>query len=127
MGRPRNFDQETVLDHAAGLFASSGYAGTSIDDIVTTAGLNRGSLYATFGSKRGLFRAAMLRAVSQQSMQAGDLVVVALLELAPQDPEIRRDCKEAYSALFAADPALLGTHLLIHAGLNADPNGKEPQ
>ncbi len=112
-----------MLDRAVGLFARNGYEGTSIDDVVTTAGLHRGSLYATFGSKRGLFRAALRRAVDQRSAQAGDLVLVALLELAPRDLEVRRDCQQAYAALFAGEPARLGACLLAHAGLTT---GKDP-
>ncbi|MGI8881062.1 MAG: helix-turn-helix domain-containing protein [Jatrophihabitans sp.] len=112
-----------VLDRAAGLFSRNGYEGTSIDDIVTAAGLHRGSLYATFGSKRGLFRDAMRRAVDQRSDHAVDLVLVALLELAPRDREIRGDCRRAYAALFAGEPARLSARLLARAGITT---GKEP-
>lgn len=120
MGRRRGFDQDVVLDHAATLFARNGYEGTSIDDVVTTAGLHRGSLYATFGSKRGLFRAVLHRAVNQRCDQASDLVLVALLELAPRDLEVRRDCQQAYAVLFAHDPARLGARLLARAGLTTE-------
>ncbi len=120
MGRTRSFDQDVVLDRTVDLFARSGYEGTSIDDVVTATGLHRGSLYAAFGSKRGLFRAALHRAVCQRVDQAGDLVLIALLELAPRDPEIRADCQLAYAELFADEPARLGTHLLARAGLNTE-------
>jgi AcrR family transcriptional regulator len=39
------------------LFASRGFADTSIDDIVSTAGVTRGALYHHFDSKTDVFRA----------------------------------------------------------------------
>lgn len=118
MGRTRGFDQDTVLDHTATRFARTGYEATSIDDIVTATGLHRGSLYATFGSKRGLFRAVLRRAVDQRGELAGDLLLVALLEMAPRDTELRGDCRQAYAALFAEEPARLGARLLTRAGIS---------
>ncbi|MQS40025.1 TetR/AcrR family transcriptional regulator, partial [Streptomyces katsurahamanus] len=59
MGRPRGFDEAEVVRSAARLFAGRSYDGTSIDDLVTHLGLHRNSLYKTFGSKRGLYLAAL--------------------------------------------------------------------
>ena len=42
-------------------FWSRGYAATSVQDLVDRMGIQRGSLYATFGDKRALFFAAMDR------------------------------------------------------------------
>lgn len=42
-------------------FRRSGYDGTSIQDLVDATGVGRGSLYAAFGSKEGLYLAAMDR------------------------------------------------------------------
>src|SRR5258708_11158362 len=39
------------------LFAERGYAGTSTEEIVRTAGMTRGALYHQFKDKKGLFRA----------------------------------------------------------------------
>ncbi|MGI8591137.1 MAG: TetR/AcrR family transcriptional regulator [Nakamurella sp.] len=86
-----------VLDRTADLFARSGYEGTSIGDVVTTTGLHRGSLHAAFGSKRGLVRAALHRAVCQRVDQAGDFVLIALPELAPRGLDIRADCPLAHT------------------------------
>lgn len=80
-----------------------------------TPGLHRGSLYAAFGSKRGLFRTALHHAVDQRLDQAGDLVLVAMLELAPRDLEVRADCQHAYAELFAHEPARLGYRILARA------------
>src|SRR5436190_695006 len=42
---------------ARGLFAAQGFADTSIDDIVSAAGVTRGALYHHFESKTDVFRA----------------------------------------------------------------------
>ena len=41
------------------LFWRRGYEGTSIHDLVAATGINRGSIYATFGDKEGLFLAVL--------------------------------------------------------------------
>lgn len=61
MARPREFEREVVLDRAMRLFWTRGYEATSIDRLVARMGIQRGSLYAAFGDKRGLFVAAMER------------------------------------------------------------------
>lgn len=55
MVRPRKFKEEAVLDAAAREFWSTGYRGTSIDDIAAATGLGKGSLYGAFGGKHQLF------------------------------------------------------------------------
>ncbi len=42
-------------------FRRNGYDGTSIQDLVDATGVGRGSLYAAFGSKEGLYLVAMDR------------------------------------------------------------------
>ena len=54
-GRPRQFDEEAVLDALTTLFWRQGYEATSMADIVEASGLNKSSLYNTFGSKQQLF------------------------------------------------------------------------
>lgn len=43
------------MDQAIDLFREQGYAATSINDVVKATGVNRFSLYETFGDKHGLF------------------------------------------------------------------------
>lgn len=54
------FDEKEVLEKALNLFWKKGYYATSIQDLVTCLGINRASLYDTFGSKRKLFERAFL-------------------------------------------------------------------
>src|SRR5215813_3956869 len=61
MGRPREFDVDAALDRATELFWQRGYEGTSVQDLVETLGINRASLYATFGDKAQLFESVLER------------------------------------------------------------------
>ena len=61
MARPITYDPEQALDRAMDLFWSHGYRAVSVDDVVKHTGLNRHSLYAHYGSKFGLLRAAITR------------------------------------------------------------------
>lgn len=60
-GRPREFDVDAAVERAMGVFWSSGYHGTSLPDLLKATELSRGSLYAAFGDKHGLFLSALDR------------------------------------------------------------------
>ena len=60
-GRPREFDENAVLDAVMELFWEQGFEAASLAEIVDAAGLNKSSLYNTFGSKEALFRRALDR------------------------------------------------------------------
>jgi len=51
----KNYDENTVLERAMTAFWKQGYEATSMGDLVTATGINRGSIYAAFNSKRELF------------------------------------------------------------------------
>lgn len=55
----KQFSVEDVLDKAMQTFWTRGYEATSVQDLVACTGINRGSLYATYGDKRELFLAAL--------------------------------------------------------------------
>ena len=60
-GRPREFDTDAAVERAMGVFWSAGYHGTSLPDLLKATELSRGSLYAAFGDKHGLFLRALDR------------------------------------------------------------------
>jgi AcrR family transcriptional regulator len=60
LGRPRASDQRVdsrtrLLDAAAHVFAERGYQGATVDQIVASAGLSKGTFYWNFSSKDELF------------------------------------------------------------------------
>lgn len=85
MARPRAFDEATALQKALDTFWCRGYGGTSVDDLVAGTGLNRASLYATFGDKHQLFMRALdqYQARMRQTLQelTADPTVPALYHL----------------------------------------------
>jgi TetR/AcrR family transcriptional regulator, transcriptional repressor for nem operon len=58
-GRPRAFDEQAVIHAARDIFSERGPELTSIVDLEQRTGLDRSSLYNAFGSKQGLFEAAL--------------------------------------------------------------------
>lgn len=66
MGRPRAFCAETALDRALEVFWRKGYEATSLSDLTEAMGINRPSLYGTFGNKEDLFRQALERYVRRK-------------------------------------------------------------
>jgi TetR/AcrR family transcriptional repressor of nem operon len=86
MGRLQTFDSITVVQSARDVFWDLGYDGASLADLESATGLNRSSLYHAFGSKRGLFDAAVadyrdtvirprLRALQTDGAGRADLLV----------------------------------------------------
>ncbi|MCA1457222.1 TetR/AcrR family transcriptional regulator [Bradyrhizobium sp. BRP22] len=61
MGRPRAFDADAALDQAMEVFWRHGYEGATIAQLTEAMGINPPSLYAAFGSKEGLLKAALDR------------------------------------------------------------------
>ena len=57
MMRPRSFDEAEVLSGAMNAFRRAGYAGLSIPELEAATGLSSGSIYNSFGDKRGIFLA----------------------------------------------------------------------
>lgn len=60
-GRPRQFDEDTVLSAAESVFWLKGYDDTSLDDLASAMGMNRPSIYRAFGDKENLFVTVLLK------------------------------------------------------------------
>ena len=58
-GRPLAFNQEEALESALQVFWSRGYEGASMAELADALGVNKPSIYATFGNKEALFRKAL--------------------------------------------------------------------
>lgn len=55
MPRIEVFDRVQVLEKVRDLFWSKGFNGTSMQDLVDVTGLNRSSIYNSFGNKKALY------------------------------------------------------------------------
>ncbi|MCR8560235.1 TetR/AcrR family transcriptional regulator [Mucilaginibacter sp. BJC16-A38] len=55
MARPKEFDEDELLEKAVNLFWKKGYHATSAQDLVDALGINRSSLYNTYTDKKTLF------------------------------------------------------------------------
>lgn len=55
MARPAEFDRDQVIDKALLTFREKGYSGTSVRDLELATGLNPGSIYMAFGSKKQFY------------------------------------------------------------------------
>ncbi|WP_420123112.1 TetR/AcrR family transcriptional regulator [Nakamurella sp.] len=59
MGRTQTFDTDEVVRAARTVFWARGYEAAALPDLERATGLSRSSIYHAFGSKRGLFGAAV--------------------------------------------------------------------
>jgi len=60
-GPAKQFDKDEALGRALHLFWSQGYEATSMQDLVDAMGINRASMYQTYGNKHDLFVASIER------------------------------------------------------------------
>ncbi len=68
MARTKQFNEQEVLERAKNLFWKRGFHATSVQDLVDHLGINRASLYATYGGKNALYEAA-LKSYREQNSQ----------------------------------------------------------
>ena len=59
MGRRKKLSEEELLERAMHVFRREGFAGASADVLVRETGASRYNLYSSYGSKEGLFAAAL--------------------------------------------------------------------
>lgn len=84
-GRP-SLSNEQLLDKALDLFLEQGFERTSIEAICAAAGMAKRTVYARYGDKTSLFKAALQRAIAEwivpierlRAAESGDLEVSLL-------------------------------------------------
>lgn len=99
MGRTKEFDPDAALHAALELFWRKGYEATSLQDLVDHLGINRGSIYATFGSKHALY----LRALDRYCEIKNDVGLGVLSRPGPALPAVR-DLVRLFAAESLDDP-----------------------
>jgi TetR/AcrR family transcriptional repressor of nem operon len=110
MVRPYSYNPEVALEAAMHVFWRSGYDSASLSDLQSAMGIQRGSLYQEFGSKKELFLKAFERYVKEfvdpgidlltQSDDSGRDCINRFFDMIPD--EERRGCLLCNSAAGAA-------------------------
>lgn len=103
MARSKSFDPDVVLRKAMQLFWRQGYEATSVNDLVQGMGINRASLYGTFGDKRSLFLKALNRYIETVLEPR-----LSALEQTPSPFEGLRELFGELAAFAAGDPQRRG-------------------
>lgn len=115
MVRTKQFDPDTALAAALDVFWRQGYEATSIADLVQCLGVNRASLYDTFGSKHELY----LRALDRYVEQHDPGIVELLAQPGPVLPAVR-ELVTRYAEQSAGDTVGRGC-LVVNAAVERLP------
>jgi len=67
VGRPKEFDEDKVLNIAMNYFWDKGYDNASLNQLLQQMGISKSSFYQTFGSKQALFERCLELYVKQQT------------------------------------------------------------
>jgi AcrR family transcriptional regulator len=102
MPRAKKFDEDSALEEALGVFWRKGFEGTTYADLVAAVGVERPTLYASFGNKEALF----LRVLERYAARYGNYVWEALA---------RRSSREVAEA-FLEGAAELNTRFVDRTG-----------
>lgn len=106
MSGAKKYDRTELLDRAVELFRVQGFAHTSTAQLVAELGVNRKSMYTEFGSKQGLFEAALER-YSHEHLSA----VLAPIEAPTAGIEAIREAFASYAS--ASDGWVRGRGCLL--------------
>jgi TetR/AcrR family transcriptional regulator, transcriptional repressor for nem operon len=93
MARQKEFNREAALQKAMEVFWSRGYEAASIQDLVKHMGINRQSLYDTFGDKHALYLKALDRYREVESRK--------VFELLERGGSVKRALKELFAGVVA--------------------------
>jgi len=118
VARPREFDEEEVLDAAIDCFWSRGYELASVRDLAEQMGITGASLYNAFGDKRSLYRQAFVRYLEQTVRDR-----VARLETLPPALAIRTFFDEIIER--SVDDEQCRGCMLVNAALELAPYDPE--
>jgi AcrR family transcriptional regulator len=99
-GRPREFDRDDALKRIQAAFWTRGYEGTSMADLVEATGLASARLYAAFGSKDAMFRAA----VERYEREEGGFADRALVEEPTAGQALERMLRDAVDVYTSPQP-----------------------
>jgi TetR/AcrR family transcriptional repressor of nem operon len=119
LARPREFDEEEVLDAAIECFWRRGLEATSVRDLAEATGVNQPSLYNAFGDKRELFAQALERYANRSMRER----IERLEQKHPPKDAIRAFFRELVSRTLS-DPNHRGC-LIVNSALEVAPHDAE--
>ena len=119
MARPKEFDPAEAMREAMDAFWERGYHGTSVSDLLAEMGLNRGSLYGTFGDKKQLF----LKVLDEYSKQGRRILEAALDKPGPAKAVLLDWIREV-AEMCTGEAGLRGC-LALKAAMEMAPHDKE--
>jgi AcrR family transcriptional regulator len=114
-GRPREFDRDEALSRIQAAFWARGYEGTSMADLVQVTGLASARLYAAFGSKEAMFRAA----VERYELLDGGFADRALAEEPTARQALERMLRDAVAVYTSPEPRGC---MVVSAATNCSPD-----
>jgi len=106
--RCKQFDEADVLRKAMELFWKKGFHATSIQDLVTHLGINRASLYDTYGGKNVLFEKSLklyrntYHSIMKEFLAQQDSVKSAFFNLFSNAVE-ESTCQQGFKGCFAVN------------------------
>jgi TetR/AcrR family transcriptional regulator, copper-responsive repressor len=89
-GRPLGHDPAQVRERVRDAFWEGGFSGTSLDQLAEAAGVNRPTLYASFGDKRGMYLAAIEEYSNEMRPRIGHAL---------REPNLREALRGYYAAV----------------------------
>jgi len=119
MARPREFDEEAVLEAAVNCFWRRGFEATSVRALAAEMNIAGPSLYNAFGDKRALFRRALERYAEHSSRAR----IARLESTLPPKEAVRAFIREIIDR--SVDDEGRRGCLLINAALEISPHDAE--
>jgi AcrR family transcriptional regulator len=107
-GRPRAYDSQAAIQQAMERFWTTGFSGTTFDEIGAATGMNRPSLYAAFGDKRSLY----IETIAQYLRLRVDEMREALAADRPLDKALMSVYEGALSVYFSGDGSARGCFVI---------------
>ena len=119
MPRTKQFDEQEVLKKAMELFWKKGFHDTSMQELVDHLGINRASLYDTYGGKDALFEKAFEQ-YRQMNTQAAEALLAS-------EPSVKGGFRKLFTASLEAtvkDPEKKGC-FVVNTTTELLPNEKK--
>ena len=117
MARPVNFNQTEVLDKLTLVFWEKGFYDSSIEDLSSASGLNRSSLYNSFGNKEAIFKQVLKHYQEHYSKQR----LEQILKTSP----VKKALEEFFLSLIETEQNRRLGCLLVNTSIELSPHNSQ--